>query len=181
MATEIACRTMDCGKKGNSSERKACLSVSLDSLFQFPFKFEEHQVRVLCPLWANFSAGYNWLQWLHATDSKRPMKVKRFELEEAHRMYQGLAVDRPNLSQGETLVWQTKKALRCNGNEEWVSRRIGLQFKCVYVIKQRWMGEHDSVNVWWSYDSQNPTMRQKIKNKRPKQTLEHLNQDKKES
>ncbi len=38
---------------------------------------------------------------------------------------------------------------------------MGVQYKRVYVIKQSWTGEHGSVNVWWSYDSQNPTMRQK--------------------
>lgn len=52
---------------------------------------------------------------------------------------------------------------------------MGVQYKRVHVIKQSWTGEHGSVNVWWSYDSQNPTMRQK---KRPKQTLEHLDQEK---
>lgn len=38
---------------------------------------------------------------------------------------------------------------------------MGVQYKRVHVIKQSWTGEHGSVNVWWSYDSQNPTMRQK--------------------
>lgn len=54
--------------------------------------------------------------------------------------------------------------------EEWAYKRV-------YVINQSWTGEHDSVDVWWSHDSQNPATRQK----RPKQTLEHLNQEKKES
>lgn len=52
--------------------------------------------------------------------------------------------------------------------EEWAYKRV-------YVINQSWTGERDSVDVWWSHDSQNPATRQK----RPKQTLEHLNQEKK--
>lgn len=56
---------------------------------------------------------------------------------------------------------------------------MGFQYKHVYVIKQSWTGEHDSVNVWWSYDSQNPTTRQKRKKKKDPNKLSSISTKKK--
>ncbi len=113
MATEIAWRTMDSGKKGSSSERTACLSVFRQSapiVFKLSLYYSRAP-RALCPLRANFSLGNN--QWLHATDSKRPVKEEKVELEEAHNVYQGLAEDRPNLGrQNPGLAHQKSTAMQ---------------------------------------------------------------------